>query len=84
MAILSAIGVLMACHYQVNGASDTCLFVSAAFDLLGFSISRVWTGGLVTAASIVLLLGFSIHTGTPPVDRFFSRSLIYLLRLVAQ
>ena len=79
VAILSAMGILVVCFFQITGAFDNCFCTSTTFDkgrrsvvflainnVIGHSLLRVWIGALVMAGSTAALFGFSMYLGTPP------------------
>ena len=78
-AILSAMGILLVCFFQVTDAFNGCFCASTTFDkgvdsvvfrtinyIVGPSVPRIWIGGLVMAFSTALLFSFSMYLGTPP------------------
>ena len=79
VAMLSAIGILVVCFFQVAGTFDTCFCASATivksgsivFFLIDFLpgpaiLESWWIGGLAMSSSTALLFGFSIYLSTPP------------------
>ena len=80
VAIVSAIGILLVCFFQVTGAFDNCFCASTAFGRWGrqpvvftginfVPDSRtlsLWIGGLVAAFLTSILFGFSMYIGSPP------------------
>jgi hypothetical protein len=78
VAIISAIGILTVCLFQVAGAFDTCYCTSTTFGgdgsvvffttdhLPGPGISQIWICGLAMAFSTALLFSFSIYLSAPP------------------
>ena len=79
VAIISAIGILMVCFFQVAGTFDTCFCASSTisktgdvvFFMIDYSpgpavLEKWWIGGLAMASSTALLFGFSIYLSTPP------------------
>jgi hypothetical protein len=79
IAILSGMGILVVCFFQITGAFDNCFCTSTTFDkgrhsvvfqvisyVIGSSILRIWIGALVMAGSTATLFGFSMYLGTPP------------------
>ena len=79
IAILSAMGILLVCFFQITGAFNTCFCNSTTFDkgrgsvvfltinyVITPAVFRVWIGGLVVAVSTAVLYGFSIYLSRPP------------------
>ena len=79
IAILSAVGVLLVCFFQITGAFNNCFCTSTTFDkgrgsvvfisvnyVIGSNVLRVWMGGLAIAVSTAVLFGFSIYASRPP------------------
>jgi len=79
VAIVSAMGILVVCFFQITGAFNSCFCSSFTFDkgehpvviltinyIVGSSILRIWIGGLAFAFSTALLFGFSMYLARPP------------------
>ena len=79
IAIISAVGVLLVCFFQISGGFNNCFCTSTTFDkgrgsvvfltinyVIGTSTLRIWIGGLAMAFSTALLFGFSMYLATPP------------------
>ena len=79
VAIISAIGILLVCFFQVTGAFDNCYCSSTTFDMgrrsvvftgINFVADATtlwfWIGGLVAAFFVSVLFGFSMYMGLPP------------------
>jgi len=77
IAILSAIGILLVCFFQITGGFDNCFCTSTTFDkgrgsvvfltinyVIGARTLRIWIGGLAMAFSAALLFSFSMFRGT--------------------
>ena len=77
-AVISAIGILTVCFFQVAGLFDICWCSSTTFDrgrgpliphsmyLLRSVMYPFWIGGLGMASSAALLFGFSLYVSAPP------------------
>ena len=78
VAILSAVGILVVCSFQITGAFDNCFCSSTTFDngrdsvtfqtlnnVIEPYISRVWIGGFAMTFSTAVLFGLSICLTTP-------------------
>ena len=74
IAILSAIGIMLVCFFQITGAFNNCFCTSTTFDkgrgsvvflsinyIIGSNILRIWIGGLIMAVSTAVLFGISIY-----------------------
>jgi len=79
IAIVSAVGVLLVCFFQISGGFNSCFCTSTTFDkgrgsvvfltinyVIGASTLRIWIGGLAMAFSTAILFGFSMYLATPP------------------
>lgn len=79
IAMVSAMGILLVCFFQITGAFNSCFCSSITFDkgdhpvviltinyVVTSSILRIWIGGLAFAFSTALLFGFSMYLGRPP------------------
>ena len=79
IAIVSAVGILLVCFFQVTDAFNDCFCASTTFDkgrdsvvfqtinyVVGPRIRRIWIGGLVMAFSTAVLFGSSIYLAKPP------------------
>jgi hypothetical protein len=79
VAIISAVGILLVCFFQITSTFNNCFCTSTTFDkgrhsvvfltinyVIGPSTLRIWICGLVVAFSTSLLFGFSMYRRTPP------------------
>jgi len=79
IAMVSAMGILLVCFFQITGAFNSCFCSSITFDkgehpvvilainyVVSSNILRIWIGGLAFAFSTALLFGFSMYLGRPP------------------
>jgi len=77
IAIISAVGVLLVCFFQISGGFNNCFCTSTTFDkgsgsvvfltinyVIGASTLRIWIGGLAMAFSTALLFGFLMCLAT--------------------
>lgn len=78
IAIASAIGVLLACFFQVTGTFDNCYCASTTLDMgrhlvefpgitfvAGSRTLGLWIGGLVVAFVTTIFFGLSMYIGLP-------------------
>lgn len=74
VAIISAMGILLVCFFQITGVFNNCFCSSITFDkgrhpvvvltinyVVGPNILRIWIGGLALAFSTALLFSFSMR-----------------------